>query len=714
MRSYQNPDALTGAPRMRKISTPTPSLPPQRGRSVRLVTEVRVGGGSIFVLNGLVLLFVSIFMLVFTSLATAEDYQSLHPDSPYKKIMESIKKGQQPPAQKQPPQSPVQPLPLPPQPPTHAIPSIPAKQPASPSLKGKNIKANLELTVSARGSASDSSSSQDRTSVSSHQSSDSVQSRIEGKVNISLAFEEVPAFPHIAQSPTVLVPVGTFTYYLDRTKTAKGKWSEWQKGPLGDAIVHPQNKESRGQGSYDDESITHCEGGKVYEGVVYQTHTQPAVPSLKVPQQAVKTLGLVPVLHLQEEPNGTMTYSINLDPAGQCKEKEVHRSSNRADSYSKEHVSPGDYFPLEIKGTFSKGQKTVPIKPGNVDHRFPEKVEAGNKSQPTNIVITGNLSFISEPGKLQVTPGDGLASSGPDDNDRFVPQSKAYILKNGGESPINYRVSKTQSWLQLSGAEGSLNPNQTAEVKVLVNEETAKSLKQGDYKDTVTFTNTTNSRADTTRPAALSVGEEQTWRVLLSGQETDDIGGNLMYMKVKDKWGYQVVEYGVRFDYKVTAEFTLKKKEGKWKYKNGKITSASVKPTPVFDPKIFFVNDKKTVCKNCQKVNALAGTSLSGDLNGDAVRLVWPRVIANVVVYNRLKIETTSVDEPRVETLKGYSANEFFSECFFDYACTHNLTLKDGELPPIAKHRRSAVDQYRQKSKQPIQVYHRYVMKRIR
>jgi hypothetical protein len=360
---------------------------------------------------------------------------------------------------------------------------------------------------------------------------------------------------------------------------------------------------------------------------------------------------------------------------------------------------------------------------------FFEKQEVWQKEFPLEYVL--DLSMIdesyalrgkvkaeidfAEPGKLQVTPGDGLASSGPDDNDRFVPSSKAYILKNTGKSPIHYSVSKTQNWLQLSGTEGTLNLGRTAEVNVSVNEQTAKSLKPGDYKDTVTFTNTTNGSGDTTRLVTLSVGqEEQTWRVLLSGQETDDIGGKLMHMRLQDKWRNQVVEYGVRFDYKLTVEFTIRKKEGTWVYKNGTITAANVKATHVFDPTVFKVKDEKAVCKNCQEVDALAGTSLSGGLSGNTVHFFWPRVIANAVVYNRLKLETTSVDGSREETLKGYSANLFFSECFFDYARTHNLPLKDGELKPMAMHRKSSVDQYRQKGKLPIDLYHRYVMKRIR
>ncbi len=647
------------------------------------------------------LLYFCPFSLVALVLALAP-FSICRAESPYGNILNSIKKrnveettGQQ---QAQPGKAVPSPQPTPS--PVTPVP-MPVKQPAPPSLKGKNIKANLELTVSVNGSAHDSSSEKNATSVSSYQSSGTTDSMVDGKAIISVAFEEAPAFPDIpASNAMVLAPVGTFTYYLDRKKVRKSQWSGSEK-VLGDYIVHPQ-KQGSFQGHSNDEESIRCEGREVYEGVKYVTA---AVPGMNVPQQQVRHLGPGPILNLQEQPDGTMKYSFSVDTMGQCTVKNISGShtGSSSDSYHSE-----DHFVVSIEGTFPKGQKVVQLTPENVDHYFPTKTEAGGKSQKLKVTITGTLSFIAKPGKLQVTPGDGLASSGPDDKDQFTPASKTYVLKNTGESSINYKVSKAQKWLTLSNAEGKLEPNQTAQLKASVNQQVAKDLKEGDYKDTLTFANVTNGSGDTSRQASLNVGEEQTWRVLLSGQETDDVGGKLMYMKIQDKWGYKVVEYGVRFNYKLTAEFTIRKKKGKWIYKKGTIKSASVTPVNVFDPDVFFVKD--TVCKNCDVVNGLAGQSLGGEVDGSTVTLYWPKKITNVVVYNKLKLQHNSKEE----THKGYSANEFFSESFFVFASSHELPLKNGEVPPKKQERDSSLNQFRQKNKKPIFVYYRYVMQRIK
>ena len=97
-------------------------------------------------------------------------------------------------------------------------------------------------------------------------------------------------------------------------------------------------------------------------------------------------------------------------------------------------------------------------------------------------------------------------------------------------------------------------------------------------------------------------------------------------------------------------------------------------------------------------------------MDGKTVRLRWPDVRPNAVAYNKMKIDHNSKEESH----KGYSANEFFADCFFHWTWTHDLPLKDGEVPPFKKERESSVNQYRQSKQKPIFVYHRYFMKRIR
>ena len=362
----------------------------------------------------------------------------------------------------------------------------------------------------------------------------------------------------------------------------------------------------------------------------------------------------------------------------------------------------------DLKQLMKKGaiEKDVLIAPKQEQGSFAGLNKRGIYNLNGNIVTV--KITLDEPGGLAVSPGDGLASTGPDDNDQFKPESKTYTLKNTGGSPIDFSVSKSKNWLKLSKSGGTLAPKASATVTVSIDQAVAKGMKEGTYTDSVSFANVTNAKGSTSRKMTLEVGEEQTWRVTLSGQETDDVGGKLMYMKIKDKWQHQVVSYGVRFNFKMAAEFTIKKKKGKWEYKKGRITGASVNVVDMFDPTIFFI--KKIVCRNCGKVTGLQGRSLGGSVDGKTVRLRWPDVRPNAVAHNKLKVEHNSKDESH----KGYSENEFFAECFFHWTWTHDLPLKDGEVPPFKKERESSVNQYRQNKQKPIFVYHQYFMKRIR
>jgi lysyl endopeptidase len=105
---------------------------------------------------------------------------------------------------------------------------------------------------------------------------------------------------------------------------------------------------------------------------------------------------------------------------------------------------------------------------------------------------------------LQVTPTSGLESYG-NAGGPFTPSSAAYTVKNVGTSSVNYQVTKTQAWVSLTNASGTLAGGATVTVTVSINA-TANSLGNGNYADTVTFTNTTNHQGDTTRAVALHVG----------------------------------------------------------------------------------------------------------------------------------------------------------------------------------------------------------------
>jgi hypothetical protein len=310
-------------------------------------------------------------------------------------------------------------------------------------------------------------------------------------------------------------------------------------------------------------------------------------------------------------------------------------------------------------------------------------------------------------GGLSVSPGDGLISYGPDEKGAFEPSSKTYTLNNTGDSSINYTVSKSAAWLNLSGTQGSLGPQGSASLTVSIEESQARNMKEGTYKDTVTFTNTTNGKGNTSRPAELTAGEEQEWEVKLTGQETDDLGGALMYLKLEEAWKMITVDYGVRFDYTVLARFKIKKEKGVWKYKSGTIIDAKLGFSSNFNPDVFII--KKINCLNCQDVPGLIGSSLLGDVYEKTVTLYWPRVITRVIVSNKLKLQFESKDKSH----QGWSDNYFESAEFFDRAHEHILPLKnDAILFNVTK--KSAQQRYKLDKRKPITISYRYLLKRIR
>ncbi len=120
---------------------------------------------------------------------------------------------------------------------------------------------------------------------------------------------------------------------------------------------------------------------------------------------------------------------------------------------------------------------------------------------------TRGVSLTVNPpaGVLAVTPGTNLVSSGTVGGP-FTPSSQAYTLQNTGGQSLNWTAAKTQSWVSLSSAGGTLAAGASTTVTVSINA-AADALAAGSYSDTVTFTNTTTHSGDTTRGVSLDVTE---------------------------------------------------------------------------------------------------------------------------------------------------------------------------------------------------------------
>ena len=111
---------------------------------------------------------------------------------------------------------------------------------------------------------------------------------------------------------------------------------------------------------------------------------------------------------------------------------------------------------------------------------------------------------VRGPGTLEVTAGD-LSSSGIyGGGTGFAPSSISYILSNGGVTSINWTAAKSQSWVTLSAASGTLAPAETTTVTVSINSN-ANALSPGTYTDAVAFLNTTNDKGNTSRAVSLLV-----------------------------------------------------------------------------------------------------------------------------------------------------------------------------------------------------------------
>ena len=251
-------------------------------------------------------------------------------------------------------------------------------------------------------------------------------------------------------------------------------------------------------------------------------------------------------------------------------------------------------------------------------------MDPDNKGYSDN---TLNLTLeIGEPpeeaGALSVSPGDAFSSSGPNDQGLFVPDSKAYTLKNIGKSAISYSVEEAAPWLKLTGSpSGTLAPGQSATVTAEVESAKARVLDQGSYKDTIKFTNTTNAKGSTTRPAELTIGEMQRWKVVVNGWRRAPILPGKTY---KDTDGTtKTLVPVVKFNWRLEGEFVLRKRKGKWQYDEGTVTGVKLTPTPDFQPPTLY-DCTMVKCVGRAPIDTIVGSPLVGYVTGNSVHLAWP------------------------------------------------------------------------------------------
>ncbi|UCD75008.1 MAG: hypothetical protein JSV91_14620 [Phycisphaerales bacterium] len=130
---------------------------------------------------------------------------------------------------------------------------------------------------------------------------------------------------------------------------------------------------------------------------------------------------------------------------------------------------------------------------------------------------------------LGVSPIGGFVSVGPNGGP-FSPGSADYTLHNYSEDDLEYSVTKSAQWLDLSSTGGTLAPDESIVVTVSINAG-ANTLDDGYYVDSVDFVNETDHLGDTRRNVGLDVGDwcsTDTGKVLASdGAELDWFGRSL-------------------------------------------------------------------------------------------------------------------------------------------------------------------------------------------
>ncbi len=106
---------------------------------------------------------------------------------------------------------------------------------------------------------------------------------------------------------------------------------------------------------------------------------------------------------------------------------------------------------------------------------------------------------------LRVTPFGPFEAEGQPGGP-FVPASVDYTVENAGDGTIDYTVSATRSWVNVSTTGGNLAPGATARVTVSF-EPAVGSLPEGVHTDAVSFVNATDHDGDTARVVSLRVGQ---------------------------------------------------------------------------------------------------------------------------------------------------------------------------------------------------------------
>jgi len=265
-----------------------------------------------------------------------------------------------------------------------------------------------------------------------------------------------------------------------------------------------------------------------------------------------------------------------------------------------------------------------------------------------NPVLSGVITTEPDP-SLQVSPDQNFHVAGPHSEDKFKPRAMTYLLTNCDQQPISYAVSSAAKWLKITPDIGTIPPKGGAKVTVSLSGDLS-TWDSSTYSDPIQFQNLTTGKGNTTRQAKLEVKPHK-WRVFLTGYEIDEMDP---YWKITTR-----VRGAIRFDYKLRSEFTVSKEKGKWMYKKGIINIAEVGLSDLHEPlEVWAVKPLK--CQNCYQVTSLKGTSQSGIVDGNIVKLYWGKMQPKVLVETQIKIPCKPMPDCAQWKQRLFASSEFF------------------------------------------------------
>jgi len=123
-----------------------------------------------------------------------------------------------------------------------------------------------------------------------------------------------------------------------------------------------------------------------------------------------------------------------------------------------------------------------------------------------------------EPGLLEVSPSTGWSIAGRIGGP-FYPATATYLITNSGGASLQWAVTATAEWFTITPESGTLEPASSQKVELRLAEDVVPALPEGEYREVVTFVNSTTGRGNTTRDAVLLVAPTNTFALRVSVNE---------------------------------------------------------------------------------------------------------------------------------------------------------------------------------------------------